>query len=110
MFLMLILRIWFFKVVTVKYIPCLKSIFSLLVFLNFCLMLILKIGFFIDTLPLVYLFLSYTETVKINESRNNECPYLRFDVPNRKLGPESISKLRSKMTRFSVVLRGESEE
>ena len=36
-------------------------------------------------------------------SRNNECTYLRFDIPNNKLGPESNSRLRAKMAKFSDV-------
>ena len=47
------LRIWFFKMVNVNYIPCSKSIFSLLVF-SICLMLILRIGFFLNTIPLFF--------------------------------------------------------
>ena len=32
---------------------------------------------------------------------NNECTYLRFDIPNSKLGPVSHSRLRSKMAKVS---------
>ena len=84
-------------VATVNYIPCSKSIFSLLVFSTFCLMLTLKIGFFINTIPLVPIFLdfdhSYIKTVKINESINNEYTYLSFDIPKSNPGPESNSRL-----------------
>ena len=44
-FLMLILRIWFFKLVNLKFILCSKSILPLLVF-SYCLMLTLSIWFF----------------------------------------------------------------
>ena len=79
-------------------------------FLNFHLMPILKIGFFtIQYLRFIF-FIDFNhsciETVKINESRNNECTYLRFDSPNRKLGPESNNRLGCKMAKFSDMLPG----
>ena len=52
---------------------------------------------------------SCIETIKMNESRNNECTYLRFDIPNSKPRPESKSRLRSKVARFSEMLPGERE-
>ena len=61
---------------------------------------ILRFIFFIDFNH------SCIETVKINESRNNECTYLRFDSPNRKLGPESNNRLGCKMAKFSDMLPG----
>ena len=52
---------------------------------------------------------SCIETVKFNESRNDECTYLRFDIPNSKPRLESNSRLWSKMARFSDMLPGERE-
>ena len=50
----------------------------------------MKNGFFVNTISLVNRFLrfyhSFIETVKLNDIRNNECTYLRFDVTSSKLG------------------------
>ena len=58
----------------------------------------------------LYFHHSSIETVKINDSRNNEYTYLRFDIPNSKVGPVSDSRLRSKMVKVSDMSPGERED
>ena len=94
--------------------PILKIDILIACFLNFCLMLFLKIvSSSIQFLWFIFFsdFDNFcTEIVKINESRYNECTHLKFDFPNSKLVPESNSNLRSKMAQNSDMLPGEREK
>ena len=81
-------------------------------FVSQFLMLILKIGFHqYNTSGSLFSQILIILTLKLLKltSRNNEGTYLRFDFPNSTLGPESNSRLRSKMAKFSDMMPGERE-